>query len=131
MKNTAMVGYTLVDAGLQPHSVSEAAQVRPQTPIVRSTNGHQRNKAGLAVTATIDDLVPGDIVALFKNGVIVDYSGVDGTQAHFYDLDDGVYIASLTKGAGTWQVEVIAATVTVTVITPGGAGSGEPIYAFA
>ena len=57
-----------------------------------------------------------NLVTLTVRGVYVG-SSKGATGAHFYDLDDDVYYAHESEGAGAWKVEVQGATVTITPLS--------------
>lgn len=66
------------------------------------------------------------LVTLTVKGVYVG-SSKGATGAHFYDLDDDVYYAHESEGAGAWMVEVQGAVVTVTPLSA--AASATHAYA--
>ena len=67
-----------------------------------------------------------NLVTLTVKGVYVG-SSKGAAGAYFYDLDDDVYYAHESEGAGAWKVEVQGATVTITPLSA--AASATHAYA--
>lgn len=67
-----------------------------------------------------------NLVTMTVRGVYVG-SAKGAAGAYFYDLDDDVYYAHESEGAGAWMVEVQGATVTITPLSA--AASATHAYA--
>ena len=95
----------------------------PDQIIYSSYNPFTRTKAPTPVDVDIDDAPDGAIVTLTTRGAAVKRERAGGTGVHFYDLDDGDYLAyvAFDGSAGlAWSINVTGTVVTITRISTSG-----------
>lgn len=82
-----------------------------------------RTKKPTSVDVYIDDAPDGAVIALTTRGGRVDFYRADADGAHFYDLDDGDYLAYVMFDGSpglAWSINVTGTTVTITRISTSG-----------
>lgn len=93
-----------------------------QRPIM-AYNPFTRTKSPTSVDIHIVDAPDGAIIALTTRGAPVKRMRADSTGVHFYDMDDGDYLA-YTVFDGTpglaWSINVTGTVVTITRISTSG-----------
>lgn len=95
----------------------------PDQIIYSSYNPFTRTKAPTAVDVHITDAPDGAIVALTTRSAPVARKRADSTGVHFYDMDDGDYLAyTVFDGSPglAWSINVTGTVVTITRISTSG-----------
>lgn len=104
------------------HSLSDAARVQPLTGKTLFAGPNSRNKPSTPFVILIEDAVPSEAYLLSQRGVVADLPrrAASNGDLKFYDLDDGVYVASSTASASAYRITVTGTSYTIDVLSGGG-----------
>lgn len=104
------------------HSLSDAALARHIDPERAAYGPNARKKGTTPFVILIEDAAAGENYLLAFNGIPADIPrrAKSNGDLEFYDLDDGVYVASSTASASAYRITVTGTTYTVEVLSGGG-----------
>jgi hypothetical protein len=103
------------DAGFGTITLAQSSSPVASVGPVHFANPFVQGQNPTPVTIDIPGVNPGELLTLLKNGQIVDMHVPTNFTGHFYDYQDGTYIAIDSNNGAAWRIVI---TNAVAVVTP-------------